>query len=97
MNYINASCDRGFSVFKVRDGKTVKGVNDVRFNQFFCALHNHTGDTEFISATKALQTIKKETNDLAAHIVSRVNAYRGAILGSCNANKTLKNRLINDV
>jgi hypothetical protein len=97
MNYVNASCDRGFCVFKVRDGKTVKGVNDIRFNRIFCTLHNHAGDTEFTSATKALQIIKKESTDLAAHIVSGVDAFRGAILGGCNANKTLKNRLINDV
>lgn len=97
MNYVNASCDRGFCVFKVRDGKTVKGVNDVRFNRIFCTLQNHKGDTEYASATKALQIIKKETNGLAAHIVSGVDAYRGAILGGCNADKTLKNRIINDV
>lgn len=97
MNYINASCDKGFSVFRIRDGKTVKGVNDIRFNRIFCTIHNHSGDTEFVSATKALQIIKRECAALATHITSGAQVYRGAILGSCNANKTLKNRLINDV
>lgn len=97
MNYINASCDKGFSVFRVRDGKTVKGVNDIRFNRIFSANQNHLGDTEYNASTKALRVIKRECNGLAAHIVSGAAVYRGAILGGSNADKTLKNRLVNDV
>jgi len=36
-------------------------------------------------------------NELAAHIDGGNPVYRGAILGGCNPNKSLRNRLINDV
>lgn len=97
MNYVNASCDKGFSVFRVRDAKTVKSVNDIRFNRVFSNLDNLGGDSDFDSATEGLMVIKEVSDDLAAHIRSGVDVYRGAILGGCKADQTSKNRLINDV
>ena len=97
MNYVNASCDKGFSVFRVRDGKTVKSVNDIRFNRVFSNLDNLGGDTDFDSATEGLQSIKQVSLELAAHIRSGADVYRGAIMGGCKADRTPKNRLINDV
>ena len=97
MNYLNGFCDRGFYVFKVRDGKSVHVTNELRLNAFFSTLKNHSGDTEFEVSTKALRLIKTESERLANHIRSGANLYQGAIMGDCKPNKSLKNRLINDV
>lgn len=97
MNYLNGFCDRGFYVFKVKDGKSVHVTNELRLNAFFSSLNNHSGDTEFEVSTKALHLIKTEGERLANHIRSGANIYQGAIMGDCKTSKSLKNRLINDV
>lgn len=97
MNYINASGDKGFSVFKVRDGKTVRSANDFRFNRVFSNLDNLRSDSDFESATEGLKLINDVCNNLATHLRSGADFYRGAILGDCNPDYSLKNRLINDV
>jgi hypothetical protein len=97
MNYINASGDKGFSVFRVRDGKTVRSANDFRFNRVFSNIDNLKSDSDFKSATEGLKLIKDVCNDLATHLRSSADFYRGAIMGDCNPDYSLKNRLINDV
>jgi hypothetical protein len=97
MNYVNSSCEHGFYVFKAKDGKTVHVVNKLQINSYFSALNNSQGESEYQIANKDLSLLKRICNELAAHIHGGVPVYRGAILGGCNANKSLKNRLINDV
>jgi hypothetical protein len=97
MNYINSSCEHGFYLFKARDGKTVHVVNKLQINSYFSSLHNSQGESEYQVANKDLSILKKVCNELAAHIYAGTPVYRGAILGGCNQNKSLKNRLINDV
>lgn len=97
MNYINASCEHGFYVFKAKDGKTVHVVNKLQINSYFSILNNSQGETEYHIATKDLWVIKDICNNLASHIHAKSKVYRGAILGGCNPNKSIKNRLINDV
>lgn len=97
MNYVNSSCEHGFYVFKAKDGKTVHVVNKIQINSYFSSLNNSQGESEYQVANKDLLLLKKVCNDLAAHIHAGTPVYRGAILGGCNPNKTLKNRLINDV
>jgi hypothetical protein len=97
MNYINSSCEHGFYVFKAKDGKTVHVVNKIQINSYFSSLNNSQGESEYQIANKDLILLKKVCNDLAAHIHAGTPVYRGAILGGCNPNKSLKNRLLNDV
>lgn len=97
MNYVNSACEHGFYVFKAKDGKTVHVVNKIQINSYFSSLENSQGESEYQVANKDLILLKKVCNDLAAHIHAGTPVYRGAILGGCNPNKTLKNRLINDV
>lgn len=97
MNYINSSCEHGFYLFKAKDGKTVHVVNKIQINSYFSALNNSQGESEYQIANKDLSLLKQVCNELAAHIHGGAPVYRGAILGGCNANKSLKNRLINDV
>jgi hypothetical protein len=97
MNYVNSSCEHGFYVFKARDGKTVHVVNKIQINSYFSSLNNSQGESEYQVANKDLTLLKKVCNDLATQIHSGTPVYRGAILGGCNPNKSLKNRLINDV
>ncbi|MCL4283294.1 MAG: hypothetical protein KJZ58_13660 [Flavobacteriales bacterium] len=95
-NYANLTCDKGFAVFKTADGKTVATVNDTSFKRAF---HDPTivGDSQYTSGTTDLETVKRRTNNLAAHITSKIALDKGSICGACNPDKTLKNRLINDV
>jgi hypothetical protein len=97
MNYLNSSCEHGFCVFKAKDGKTVHVVNKLQVNSYFSTLNNNQGDSEFDTASKDLTLIKEVCNNLASHIHGGNPSYRGAILGGCNPNKSLRNRLINDV
>jgi hypothetical protein len=97
MNYVNSSCEHGFYVFKAKNGKTVHVVNKLQINSYFSALNNSQGESEYQIANKDLSLLKNVCNELAAHIYGGTPVYRGAILGGCNANKSLKNRLINDV
>lgn len=97
LNYVNASCEHGFCVFKARNGKTVTMVNKLQIHSYFSSLSNMQGESEYETSRKDLSLIKNVCNDLAAHIQAGIPVYRGAILGDSNPNKTLKNRLINDV
>ncbi len=97
MNYVNSSCEHGFYVFKAKDGKTVHVVNKIQINSYFSVLNNNQGDTEYLIASKDLTMLKTDCNNLASHIQTGAAVYLGAILGGCNPNKSLKNRLINDV
>lgn len=96
MNYANLKCDKGFAVFKTTDGKTVASVNDADLKRAF---HDpmSVGDSQFTSATGDLETVKRRTVNLAAHVVKKTPLDKGSIMGDCNPNKTLKNRLVNDV
>lgn len=97
MNYVNSSCEHGFYVFKAKDGKTVHVVNKIQINSYFSSLNNSQGESEYQLANKDLSLLKKVCNDLAEHIHAGTSVYRGAILGGCNTNKSLKNRLLNNV
>ncbi len=96
LNYANLVCDRGFAVFKDPRGTTVGEVNDASFRRAF---HDITaiGDTQYAVATSWLRGVKRRSGILAAHITNKTAVDPGSIMGDCNTNKTLRNRLINDV
>lgn len=97
MNYVNSSCEHGFYVFKARDNKTVHVVNKIQIDSYFSSISNSQGESEYQTANKDLLLLKTVCNELASQLHAGSVVYRGSILGGCNANKSLKNRLINDV
>ena len=97
MNYANGSADKGFSVFKVKDKKTVRSYNDLRLSSVFSDKSNNIGDTEYHSASEGLELLKKECTSLSKHLQSAVKLDLGDIMGGCNADYSIKNRLINSV
>lgn len=98
LNYVNASCEHGLCMFNPYDSLTINMANDIRFNQIFCTLNSeHSGKTEFDSMSKALKLVKTLCSDLTKHLNNKTSVYRGAILGDCNPDFSIKNRLINDV
>jgi len=97
MNYLNSTCEHGFCVFKAKDDKTVSMVNKLQINSYYSSLENSQGDSEFQLAVKDLSLIKSVCNQLTTHIQNGNPFDKGSILGDCNPDKTIVNRLINDV
>ena len=97
MNYLNSTCEHGFSVFKAKDDKTVSLVNKLQINSYYSSLENSQGESEFQLATKDLFLIKNVCNQLAKHIQNGNPFDKGSIFGDCNPDKSIINRLINDV
>lgn len=97
LNYINATCDKGFAVFKVNDGKTVRSDNDFRCDKVFNRVEPHEGDTDYKAAEAILFQLKAKCQSVRQFIANSGATVNNRILGDCNADKSLKNRLINDV
>ncbi len=96
-NYLNATCDKGFAVFKVKDGKTVISDNDFRCDRVFTRVNPEEGDTEFMTAEAILVQLKKHYKTVQQFINNAGENVNFRILGDCNPDKSIKNRLINDV
>jgi hypothetical protein len=97
LNYLNGGCDKGFAVFKPLDGKTVISDNDFRCDRLFQRVEQTEGDTDFVSAENALKSLKKLCKEVGEYVNNAGARENYRVLGDCNADKTLKNRLINDV
>ena len=97
LNYINATCDKGFAVFRVNDGKTVRSDNDFRCDKVFARVEPHEGDTDYKAAESILLQLKQKCLSVRQFIANSGAGVNNRILGDCNADKSLKNRLINDV
>ena len=96
-NYINATCDKGFAVFSVNDGKTVLSDNDFRCDKVFARVESHEGDTDYKDAESILLQLKQKCLTVRQYISNSCARENYRILGDCNTDKSLKNRLINDV
>jgi hypothetical protein len=98
LNYINATADKGFALLKISDGKTVRNDNDIRFDKAFNRLEPHEGDTDYFEMKNVLTKLKMLSNDVKLYINhTNTEVSNRRILGDCNPDKSLKNRLINDV
>ena len=96
-NYYTLTPDKGFAIFKTNDNKTVHEDTDIQLDRIFNRLNKNEGDSEFLNADYSLHSIKKICLTVAQYISNRPNDKNYRILGDCNKNKSLKNRLINDV
>jgi hypothetical protein len=95
-NYISASSQHGFCIFKEEDKKTCIRKNNLRWDEVFCII-NTGSDTEFEAVYLDLKNIKNETDKLAKKIKAKDRYLTGSIVGDINPDKTLSNRLINDI
>ncbi len=96
-NYISVTCDKGFAMFKLSDLQTVRDDNDFRYEKSFNRTQKSEGDTVYYSDTLILKKIKDKCSSVKEYITNRHQDPNRRILGDCNKDKTLKNRLINDV
>lgn len=97
LNYINATCDKGFAVFKLSDSKTVRSDNDFRSNRVFTRVEIHEGDTEYQVDESDLLKLKEKCKSVRQFISNSGPNVNNRVLGDCNPDKSIKNRLINDV
>ena len=97
LNYINATSDKGFAIFKVNDGKTVRSDNDFRCDKVFTRVEPQEGDTDYMEIESILLQLKSKCQSVRQYIINSGSTVNNRILGDCNTNKTLKNRLLNDV
>jgi hypothetical protein len=97
LNYINSTCDKGFAVFRVNDGKTVRDDNDFRCDRIFNRLEPQEGDTDYLVAESVLIQLKNKCRSVKQFINNSGASSNYRVLGDCNPDKSLKNRLINDV
>jgi hypothetical protein len=97
MNYINGTCDRGFAVFKVNDGKTVRDENEFRCDNVFSKVEHHEGETDYEAAEFILDQLKQAYLSVKQYIKNSGPGANNRILGDSKDDMILKNRLINDV
>jgi hypothetical protein len=97
LNYLNVTCDKGFAVFSVMDGKTVRSDNDFRCDKVFSRTEPHEGDTDYVVSESILFQLKQKYLSVRKFISNSRPTVNHRILGDCNDDMSLKNRLINDV
>jgi hypothetical protein len=96
-NYFTITPDKGFAIFKTEDLQTIHEDTEIQIDRVFHRINKNEGDTEYLNAENSLEDIKQICLSVAQYISNRPNDKNYRILGDCNADNTLKNRLINDV
>lgn len=96
-NYFTIVMDKGFAVFNSSDLCTVLGDNDIKIERLFNRLNVNQGDSEYIVAENKLKALKHISNGVKEYISNRKGDINHKIQGDCKKDKTLINRLINDV
>ena len=70
---------------------------EIQVDRVFHRINQNEGDTEYFNAEHSLNEIKKICEKVAEYISNRPNDKNFRIMGDCNPDKSIKNRLINDV
>lgn len=97
LNYLNSTSDKGFAVFKVIDGKTVRESNDFRCDRIFNRMELEEGDTDFKVVGEILQELKQKCLSVGQFIRNSSDNVNYRIMGDCNADFSLQNRLLKQV
>jgi hypothetical protein len=97
LNYLSITCDKGFAMFRLKDLMTVRDDNDFRYEKLFNRTEKHEGNSVFSSDSLILKRIKDKSQSVLEYIKNKHQDPNRRILGDCNPDKSLKNRLINDV
>jgi hypothetical protein len=96
-NYFTITPDKGFAVFKSVDLTTIHEDTEIQVDHVFHRINENEGDTEFLNAEYSLKGISRICKTVAQYISNRPNDKNYRIMGDCHPDKSLKNRLINDV
>lgn len=97
LNYISITCDKGFAMFRLSDLYTVRDDNDFRYENAFNRSEKNEGHTVFYSDSLLLKRLQQKCNSVKEYIKNRHQDPNQRILGDCKGDKTIINRLINDV
>lgn len=97
LNYLSITCDKGFAMFRVNNPYEIRDDNDFRYEKIFNRMENNEGDTVFYSDTLILSKLKNKCISVKDYIQNNKQDPNRRILGDCNSDKSIKNRLINDV
>lgn len=96
-NYMSITCDKGFAMFRVDDNSKVRDDNDFRHELVFNRLNPNEGDTVIKSDYLLLNQIKSKCKSVTDYINNKSHDLNRRILGDCNRDNSIKNRLINDI
>lgn len=97
LNYLSITCDKGFAMFRLVDLQTVRDDNDFRYEKLFNRTEKHEGSTVLYSDSLILKRIHAKCTSVKEYIKNLHEDPNRRILGDCNADKSLKNRLISDI
>lgn len=97
LNYMSITCDRGFAMFKIKDNKTVRGDNDFRYEKAFERNLADIGDSVYASDGILMKKIYDKCRSVTEYIKNKCQDPDQRILGDCNPNKLIKNRLLNNI
>lgn len=98
-NYNIMVGDKGFINLKSRTSRTceVVGDNTTSSCSVFQNIKDSTGDTEYMIATNDLKSIYKKAQEVKIMHDNKVDDICKRIIGDCNTDKSLKNRLLRSV
>ncbi len=96
-NYISITCDKGFAMFRVNDNSKVRDDNDFRYEFIFNRINPNEGDPVAKSDYILLTRIKSKCKSVVDHIITKGQDHNQRIYCDCNPDKSIVNRLINDV
>lgn len=97
LNYAEITCDRGFAIFRIRNNRQVREENDFRFERAFNRVDPSEGDTNYQASENILIQLKSKGEDVQNLVNNIGPTVNRIILGDCNDDFSLRNRLINDV
>ena len=81
----------------LNNSKTVRTDNDFRSEMLFLRLHKNEGDTVLKSDNILLKEIQNRCNTVKDFINAKGQIANYRIMGDCKADKTINNRLIQEV
>lgn len=93
-NYMYGWGDKGFDIFKASNKKIVRSDYDIHLNGIFNNIDNK-GDNFCQLANKGLKKMQKRCNDVKEFLKNQPSSESKMILGDCNNDNSVNNRLIN--
>lgn len=97
LNYLSVTCDKGFAMFRVNDEKTVRDDNDFRYEKLFHRIYPNEGNSVLKSDLLLLKQLQNKCKTVKDFVNNAGPGLNRRILGDCRADKSITNRLINDV
>jgi len=93
-NYYSVSCDSGFALFRTSDGQTLRAQNEFKYESIFFRNAISQGDTVFDSDIFILENISSRCSSVYEYIRNRGPESDHRLLGDCNPETSIMNRLI---